>query len=218
MLLHQVLHAEPRAPRAVDGRVPKDLETICLKAMAKEPAQRYASAGELAADMRRWINDEPILARPSGAIELFWRWARRPERVRDAGWLGILLCSIGLFFLTTWLVYSWVAGLEIARPAEFLWQTAMLNGVLLLGVYLGRKILGGSQLAMGLGLAVNALLFAVLVLSMGDWLPVGIRFRAGGVYDDSMVRITLFSLFSSMALVEGLLLCAALAAQRRNRA
>src|SRR5713226_2005138 len=54
MLLHQVLHEEPQAPRRLNNKIPRDLETIALKAMAKEPGRRYASAKELAEDLRRW--------------------------------------------------------------------------------------------------------------------------------------------------------------------
>ena len=77
MLLHQVLHDEPRPPRSLNDRLPRDLETICLKAMAKEPARRYATAGELASDLRRWHGGEPIQARPVGSLERTWRWCRR---------------------------------------------------------------------------------------------------------------------------------------------
>jgi hypothetical protein len=77
MLILQVLQDEPRPPRWVNDKVPRDLETICLKAMAKAPARRYATAGELADDLRRWLNGEPIVARPVGVVERLWRWCRR---------------------------------------------------------------------------------------------------------------------------------------------
>jgi hypothetical protein len=71
------LEDEPRPPRQLDERIPRDLQTICLKAMARTPARRYASAGEFAADLRRWLRGEPILARPIGYAERLWRWCRR---------------------------------------------------------------------------------------------------------------------------------------------
>lgn len=77
MLLHQVLHDEPRPPRSLNDRLPRDLETACLKAMAKEPARRYASAEALAEDLRRFLRGEPIRARPAGRLLRAWKWAQR---------------------------------------------------------------------------------------------------------------------------------------------
>jgi tRNA A-37 threonylcarbamoyl transferase component Bud32 len=77
MLILQVLQDEPRPPRWLNDKIPRDLETICLKAMAKAPARRYATAGELAADLHRWLQGEPIVARPIGRAERLWRWCRR---------------------------------------------------------------------------------------------------------------------------------------------
>ena len=64
------------APR-LRSEIPADLETICLKAMAREPAGRYASCQELADDLRRWLRDEPIRARRPGRTEVARRWVRR---------------------------------------------------------------------------------------------------------------------------------------------
>ncbi|HLJ97041.1 MAG TPA: protein kinase [Gemmataceae bacterium] len=77
MLLLQVLEGEPRPPRQLNDKMPRDLETICLKAMAKAPLRRYASAQELADDLRRYLNAEPIRARPMGRGERLGRWCRR---------------------------------------------------------------------------------------------------------------------------------------------
>jgi WD40 repeat protein len=76
-ILVQVRSQEPVSPRRLQPRVPRDLETICLKAMSKSAGHRYATAGELADDLRRFSNGESIRARPVGAIHRFGRWCWR---------------------------------------------------------------------------------------------------------------------------------------------
>ena len=73
MLLVQILKDEPTAPRRIDSRVPRDLETICLKCLEKEPGRRYRTAQELAEELRRFLNGEPITARPVSRRERTWR-------------------------------------------------------------------------------------------------------------------------------------------------
>jgi eukaryotic-like serine/threonine-protein kinase len=92
MLLVQVIQDEPRPPRRLNDKVPRDLETICLKAMAKELAGRYQSAAALADDLRRWLKGEPIHGRPARAWGRAWRWARWRPAV--ASLLAALVCVI----------------------------------------------------------------------------------------------------------------------------
>jgi formylglycine-generating enzyme required for sulfatase activity/tRNA A-37 threonylcarbamoyl transferase component Bud32 len=77
LMIHQVLHEEPRYPRKIRKSIPRDLETICLKAMSKDPARRYQTACETADDLRRFLDGKPILARPVSRAERIWRWTRR---------------------------------------------------------------------------------------------------------------------------------------------
>lgn len=77
MLLHQVIHDEPPSPRKLNASVPKDLETITLKCLEKAPSRRYATAGELGHELRRYLSGEPIQSRPIGPAERAWRWCRR---------------------------------------------------------------------------------------------------------------------------------------------
>jgi tetratricopeptide (TPR) repeat protein len=83
----QVLHNEPVTPRRLQPKVPRDLETICLKCLEKEPSKRYASAAEMAADLRRFQAGESIHARPAGMGERAIKWARR--RPAAAALLGV---------------------------------------------------------------------------------------------------------------------------------
>jgi hypothetical protein len=75
--LWQVLHDEPVSPRRLQPKLPRDLETICLKCLQKEPHKRYATAAALAEDLRRFTAGEPIHARPIGLGERGVKWARR---------------------------------------------------------------------------------------------------------------------------------------------
>src|SRR5262249_23775392 len=75
--LHQVLSEEPVPPRRLWSKVPRDLETICLKCLAKAPRRRYASAEALAEDLDRFLASQPIVARPAGRLERTLKWCRR---------------------------------------------------------------------------------------------------------------------------------------------
>ena len=90
-VLRQVREAEPARPRQVWAGVPRALEAVCLRALAKEPAERYASAGELAREVQRWLADEPVAAYPEPAAARLGRWARRHQTL-SAG-LAVLLVS-----------------------------------------------------------------------------------------------------------------------------
>jgi WD40 repeat protein/serine/threonine protein kinase len=77
MLLHQIIHDDAPSPRKLAGTTPRDMETICLKCLEKDPERRYPTARAMADDLRRSLNQEPILARPVARMERAWRWCER---------------------------------------------------------------------------------------------------------------------------------------------
>jgi serine/threonine protein kinase len=96
-LLQQILHDEPRPPRAIDKSVPVDLETIVLKALGKTPAERYSSAQELADDLSRFLVHQPVRARRATFTQRAWKWARRhPSWVAAVVMLCVLTTAVSL--------------------------------------------------------------------------------------------------------------------------
>ena len=87
MLIVQIVKEDPPSPRKLNNGVPRDLETICLKCLAKEPQQRYESMADLRDDLDCWQIGMPIRARPIGRLQGGWRWCRRHPAV--TGLLGV---------------------------------------------------------------------------------------------------------------------------------
>jgi WD40 repeat protein/tRNA A-37 threonylcarbamoyl transferase component Bud32 len=106
-ILEQVRSQEPVALRRLVPHLPRDLETICLKCLEKQPAHRYASAAELADDLRRFLADETILARPTPSWERGWKWARRRPAVA-----GLLAMVVALAIIGVALVFGLWRGAE----------------------------------------------------------------------------------------------------------
>ncbi len=94
-LIDQIGHQEPARPRTLDPRIPRDLETILMKAIEKEPRRRYQSAEALAGDLRRFLADEPIQARRIGPLERLGRWGRRNPLVASLSAAIVLVAALG---------------------------------------------------------------------------------------------------------------------------
>ncbi|MFO0951462.1 MAG: serine/threonine-protein kinase [Isosphaeraceae bacterium] len=100
-LLRKVLQDEPVPPRRLNPQIPRDLETVVRKAMAKEPSSRYASAAEMAGDLRRFLDDRPVLARRPGPVERLARWSRRRRAVVVTAVSG-LMCTLSVSTALLW--------------------------------------------------------------------------------------------------------------------
>jgi tetratricopeptide (TPR) repeat protein len=110
-LLAEVMHGEPPRPRSVHRDVPRDLETVVLKAIARDPSHRYATAAELADDLRLFVDDRPVRARRVSAAELLWRWGRRNPAVAS-------LTAAVLLLLVAGAVGSAVAAYHFSRARD----------------------------------------------------------------------------------------------------
>jgi serine/threonine protein kinase/WD40 repeat protein len=92
-LIEKVLHRPPVPPRRIDPHLPRDLETVILKCLAKDPHERYPTAEALADDLRRFLADRPVKARRAGSVERLWRWCRRNPAVASLSALALLLLT-----------------------------------------------------------------------------------------------------------------------------
>jgi predicted Ser/Thr protein kinase len=101
----QVIREEPVAPRQLQPKLARDLETICLKCLQKDGRRRYKNAKLLCEDLERYLRGEPILARPVSQIDRFWRWCKRKPTVATLGAVATLL---GMLLLTTFAADFWL--------------------------------------------------------------------------------------------------------------
>ena len=109
--IRQLLDTEPLAPRQLNTKTPRDLETICLKCLDKQPHQRYGTAALLADDLSRFLANKPIHARPVGRLERVARWARREPKVA-------MLTMTAAFLLVAGAIVSTLLAIEAEKRAN----------------------------------------------------------------------------------------------------
>jgi tetratricopeptide (TPR) repeat protein len=105
-VLRRISFEEPTPPRRLNGAIPAELQTIVLKAMEKNPADRYATAKELADDLRRWLEDRAIRARPPGLWQRGAKWARRHRPLVGAAAVALVACATALAGSVGWALHD----------------------------------------------------------------------------------------------------------------
>ena len=95
-LLHQISNVDPRSPRLIDKTIPQELDTILMKSIAKDPADRYSSAKAMADDLRRFLDDQPILARPPSVFDKAVKWTKRHRAITLTAVLMLAIIAGGL--------------------------------------------------------------------------------------------------------------------------
>jgi serine/threonine protein kinase len=117
-LLRQIADEEPRPPRSLDRAIPVELETILLKATAKDPGERYVTAQELADDLQRFRDDRPVRARRPTLLEKATKWARRHRPVVASAVAALLLTVGGLAVATVLTARAYDRERQKAREAD----------------------------------------------------------------------------------------------------
>jgi serine/threonine protein kinase/Flp pilus assembly protein TadD len=113
-ILKSIAWDEPTPLRKHDKSIPAELETITLKCLAKEPGERYSEAKELAEDLRRWLGDQTIKAKPPGWREKAGKWIRRHQAVAWAS-VAILVMAVASLSISTWLIWNEKEAVRLAK-------------------------------------------------------------------------------------------------------
>jgi eukaryotic-like serine/threonine-protein kinase len=152
--IRQVIGQDPVPPRQLEPRVPLDLETICLKCLEKDPARRFATAADLADDLRRFLDGHPIQSRPIRPWERAWKWARRRPAIMAL--VGVCaLAVVGMVLFIAWHNVSLRGQLDAAIAEERLSrrreQAALVERHLSLLQQEGQKLFDGARVAVAAG-------------------------------------------------------------------
>ncbi|QDU47344.1 Serine/threonine-protein kinase PrkC [Symmachiella dynata] len=224
MLILQAIHTPPPRPREFVHNIPRDLETICLKAISKEPSHRYQSAQEFADDLRRFLNQEPVKARPLGQLSKLLLWTRQLKRIHDAGTfmmflgagfaamevLGIITLAIRRFFhIEHFWVFPYVP--EQAWKVFGWFFLFIILGITMVAI--GKKTIQLRIPAIWTGLVVS---WGLATFNFAVWGGF-VDFTLGGMMEDKVSRALFFLPMFVLCSALFLLYVSAVTALRSNR-
>lgn len=141
-VLHQKMFEDAPSPRTLAPTLPRDLETICLKCLERDPARRYQTTEELAEELDRYLNGEPIKARPISSVERAWRWCQRRPTISGLATGLFLSLSIGLLSVS----YYWR---QAERSDAFTRQALYRSQMNLAAEYLDRSDIDALRQTLG---------------------------------------------------------------------
>ena len=218
MLLQQVMHESAPSIRRFNGNVPRDLDTICLKCLEKEPTRRYSSTLELADEINNYINGRPVRARPVGAIGRFWRWLwQNPKAIAlSAG--GYAACT-GIT-LIAWVFLGGVFILGGMYPIENPFQTVGEMGVFVLFVHFpilvsGIATLNGRVWGLWIGMAYSSIFSLILIANTFGFSKVLSNLES--IRGTDYGQVQLFTLLSLLATTSSTLFFFAIVSHYRKR-
>jgi predicted Ser/Thr protein kinase len=187
-LCHQIRHEPPTSPDKLVCDLDRDLVTICLKCLEKNPEQRYSDARALADDLRRYLDGQPILAKPVGVCGHLARWSRRRQRIREVGVIAIVVSAV----FCVWNLMGVAMLLFRIGPSHDPVGSAIVVGLdfvsFLVCLVIGWQTLAERVWALRSGLVVGFLMIVVSAACLLDIIPLD----GGGWLAEPSVRTPVF--------------------------
>jgi hypothetical protein len=210
MLVQQALHDDPPPPRALNDRVPRDLELICLKAMSKQPEDRYPSARELADDLQRFLRREPVKAHPAGPLKRIALWCRHRNRILGASTVAMAMFVMLALWEGVSLVFLAMGVLQVEDPGRT--AAVIVTGLICFSALAAVAWIARTRIlaALWFGFGASVVLLGFSVFCLLGWIEMA-------ELSQPDVRIPVFSFFMIAAFFVFAAHCVSLTAYYANQ-